>query len=224
MLIYVDLEHPHLLSNPTYQAEHGARCMAAKRRFEALSGQPCLILHYWQFAGQGWLERLEPQAVLLSGLRSDWELFEQGAFDALLDFIRAWPKPMIGFCGGHQLIAFAFGGTLGPLRLLEAGETDPEPSFGPGYFKEVGMQPVTCTTADTLFAGLDEQIAVYQEHYWEVKTLPPALINLASSETCPVQAFQHASRPTFGTQFHPERWDEAHTDGERVLRNFFDLL
>lgn len=33
----------------------------------------------------------------------------------------------------------------------------------------------------------------------------------------------HAERPLFGTQFHPEAYDESHSDGRVLLENFFRI-
>jgi anthranilate/para-aminobenzoate synthase component II len=38
-----------------------------------------------------------------------------------------------------------------------------------------------------------------------------------------VQAVKHKTRPVYGTQFHPEIWDDAHPDGKRLLQDFFRI-
>jgi len=46
---------------------------------------------------------------------------------------------------------------------------------------------------------------------------------LARSEECAIEAVAAPARRWWGTQFHPELASREHPDGERVLRNFFEL-
>lgn len=219
MLIYIDLEHPSLRDAPG----HVHKRLEQKLRFEELSGRPCLWLRY-EWALAGWVQRLRPAAVLLSGMTADWERYEPGWLDGILALIRAWEGPMFGFCGGHQLIARAYGAEVGPMRALAATEADERPDFGAGWFKETGFLPLQVVAEDPIFAGLPAEIVMREEHYWEVKALPAGFVRLAESETCRIQAMRHAERPLFGTQFHPERYDDAHPHGRRMLMNFFRQL
>ncbi len=223
MLIYVDLEHPSLCADPVRGPAHWQKRLEQKLRFEALSGRPCLLLRY-EFALAGWVHRLQPSAVLLSGMMTDWDRYETGWLDGILALIRDWDGPMIGFCGGHQLIAHAYGAEVGPMRALAAPEADDRPDFGAGWFKETGFLPVQVLAEDGLFAGLPDEILVREEHYWEVRTLPAGFARLARSENCRIQSFRHEARPLFGTQFHPERYDDAHPHGRQLLENFFRLV
>jgi GMP synthase (glutamine-hydrolysing) len=219
MLIYIDLEHPSIRSDPAW----GQKRLQQKLRFEALSGCPCLLLRY-ELALAGWVERLQPAAVLLSGMMTEWESYESGWLDGILGLIRRWEGPMIGFCGGHQLIARAYGAEVGPMRALAGEETEARPDFGAGLFKEDGFLPVRVVAEDALFAGLPDEIIVREEHYWEVKELPPGFVQLAQSVSCRIQAMRHEHRPIYGAQFHPERYDDAHPHGRQVLVNFLRLV
>lgn len=35
-----------------------------------------------------------------------------------------------------------------------------------------------------------------------------------------MEAIRHKEKPLYGTQFHPERYDQDHRDGETLLLNF----
>lgn len=223
MLCYIDLEHESCLQDPQRRNAHLLRRMGEKLRFEALSGLPCLILRY-PLVAQGWVARLCPAAIMISGTQSDWSLYDADAFDALLTLIRDWKRPQIGFCGGHQLIAHAFGAPIGPIRTLHADETDPLPDFGPGLFKEIGVQDITLVRRDPLFDGLPDPFRMAEDHYWEVKALPPELERLAESSISSIQAFRHRARHLYGTQFHPERYDAVFPHGRLLLQNFFRLV
>jgi GMP synthase (glutamine-hydrolysing) len=83
--------------------------------------------------------------------------------------------------------------------------------------------PVRVTEPHGLFEGMGRQPTFFESHYWEVKSAPPGFRRLAESDLCFVQALAHEDRPLFGTQFHPEDYDEANPDGRRLLENFFRL-
>lgn len=112
--------------------------------------------------------------------------------------------PVLGICAGHQFLALHFGGECGP------GEV---PEFGAQEVEVVGESP--------LLAGVPRRFRAWTSHNDEVTVLPDGFETIARSETCPVQAMQHADRPLFGLQFHPE---VEHTEpGERIFRNFLDV-
>jgi len=71
--------------------------------------------------------------------------------------------------------------------------------------------------------GLGPAPEVFEAHYWEIKRAPAGFRVLASSELCGVQALAHEHLPLFGTQFHPEAYDDAHPAGRDLLQNFFRL-
>lgn len=222
MLCYIDLEPSSALTDPRLREEHHRDRHHEQALFARLSGRPCQLLVLEQDVDR--LDTIEADAVLLSGLRSDFAAHDPEHLARLGEFIRHWPKPLIGFCGGHQLIAHAFGAVIGPLGPLSPGEADPDPGFGPGMRKEVGMIAITLQEDDPLFAGLPNPAVFYEEHYWEVKNLPPDFICLATGPLCKIQALRHRHRPIYGTQFHPERADAAHPAGWRLLQNFFARL
>lgn len=109
-----------------------------------------------------------------------------------LDFLRAAHDaqlPVIGLCLGHQLIAKALGGEVGPMDTPEAGFC-PVDILVPGQ-----IHP--------MLAGLPWRHHQFQTHAHEVKALPDGATLLASSPACKVQAFTAGIR-TFGFQFHFE--------------------
>ncbi|HID87391.1 MAG TPA: hypothetical protein EYP55_08445 [Anaerolineae bacterium] len=231
MICYVDIEHEKVLQDPEKRSAHLARCMEVKLRLEETSGQACLVQRYWRVTRQR-LGEWGVRALIISGNETDWAEYGEADRSAggsrrslaeMCRIIRSAELPIIGFCGGCQLIAMAHGAPLGPMRRLEEGEDDPHPDVAPGYFKEWGFTPVRVLQSDPLFDGLGEEPMLWEEHYWEVKEVPPAFEVLASTDACRIQAIRHAGKLVYGVQFHPERYTQEHADGRKLLINFFKV-
>ena len=197
--------------------EHHAAAM--RKRFAELSGLDCLVVHASELDGDE-LERPQVKAVLISG-RTTTDVRPND--ERLYNFIRTTRIPMMGLCGGCQLIGNAFGTPVVPLRRLNPGEADPSPGYHPGVFKEIGFLRVRVEPGDPLFAGLPAEIVVRQSHAFQLADVPRGFELLASTPDCRVQAIRHRERCVYGVQFHPENYDDEHSDGRTVLENFFRL-
>jgi GMP synthase-like glutamine amidotransferase len=226
MICYVDLEHPErgpsMLSEGPAATQRKADLVTCQTRFERLSGMPCLLLHFTRVDGK-LLDRLGVRAIILSGHSTLIDDYDPLTLAPLLGIIRQTSRPLLGLCGGHQLIGIAFDAPPAPMGPLAAGQADPEPSLAPGMRKEWGPSRIQILDDDPLFAGLGDTAVVEQRHFWELKALPVGFTRLAGSEACPIQAMRHESRPLYGLQFHPERYTEVHPDGRAILANFFRL-
>ena len=82
--------------------------------------------------------------------------------------------PFLGVCLGHQLLADALGGRVGPMEAAEVGILDVE-------ITEAGA-------ADPLMSGLPRTGKCLQWHGAAVLEPPPGARVLARSPACPVQA------------------------------------
>lgn len=109
-----------------------------------------------------------------------------------IDFLKkahAAQLSIVGICLGHQLIAHALGGQVGPMDKPELG------------FHTVSINPGG--QVEPMLAGIPWDCPQYQSHGQEVKQLPPGAQLLASSKACKNQAFKAGLR-TYGFQYHFE--------------------
>ncbi|MBM3277535.1 MAG: hypothetical protein FJY95_05575 [Candidatus Handelsmanbacteria bacterium] len=226
MIIWVRVE---TLEN--YEAGNGD--FNLKRRFEQLSGEPCLVLHMTQ-ATPELVGSLRPRALLLSGCGTWFRDFEVEEFYVFEDLVKATPQiPALAFCGSHQLLGFMYNRGFRnmqkvedePMRRLLPGEAQvgavsPDNA---GYFVEQGFYPIQKVGADPLFAGLPDPFVVRESHTCEIKQLPAGFELIATSGNCRIQGMKHRERPLWSTQFHPEAWQEEYPQGKEILINFFRL-
>lgn len=200
-----------------------------KRRFEKISGEPCLVLHHFQVS-RPLINDLNPKAMILSGFGSSFENFDIKTFYSLEQVVKEMEVPILAICGSHQLLGFMYNLDLHscdklrdePMRRLRAGEPDIS-NYHPGYFKEEGFYPVSIVKEDPIFEGLPNPFIVRESHYCEVKKLPSEFLLLASTEECLIQAMRHKEKIIYGTQFHPEGYTEFYPHGRLILQNFFRI-
>jgi GMP synthase-like glutamine amidotransferase len=188
-------EHPDYLS-----AETHAGYAAFKETLEALTGGTCETTHY--------LDDLPVRAtvLVLTGSYAPWSVHDRHELQAYTTRLSTDSRPILGVCAGSQLLARAAGGHHDRM---------PDPSGEQGFLE------VTMTRPHPALEGLPETWHVFQQHADEVTSLPPSLGLVASSPRARVQAFIASDRPWWGTQFHPERYDEAHPVGRELLLRFF---
>lgn len=222
MILYVDIEHPKALADPSRQADFDR----VRRQRTQICGEaadlPSESILYTELTPEIIREK-KVRALAISGNTADWAEYDFASFETLFTIIRGGQIPTIGFCGGHQLIGLMYGARCDAIRRLNPGETDAG-GFAPGWFKEVGFMPVRVIKPDPLFAGLGDSPTFFESHYWEIKDLPEGFDLLASTDNVRVQAIKHRQYPIYSTQFHPEVNSAEHRDGFRLLKNFFAMV
>ncbi len=238
MVVFVDLEHERLRLNPALWRFFAAKTLETKYRLESISGTHCLVVHYHRVTPTA-INRLNPQAVVVGGNYTGFQHFDEKDLAGLKEFLAQGSRPTLAICGGFQLLVQVHGGEVGLMarNILRSGgeppDTDtplppellsPEQAFDPpSGVLERGFMPVRVSVPDPLFTGISKDAIFYQLHGGEVKRLPKLFSILAGSDCCKIQAVAHTQAPVFGVQFHPELYDDAHTDGRRLFENFFKL-
>lgn len=127
----------------------------------------------------------------------------RGLYDREIQMIREVRCPVLGICGGHQIVALSFGGSVG---LLD------QPLYG--------RVQVRVKRADPIVKELNNDFTVFTKHRFYVDEIPDAF-DVIATDTSVDSAYivKHKERPLYGVQFHPERRNQ----GTRILRNFFSL-
>jgi len=149
----------------------------------------------------------EPDLVFLSGSSHMLTKPEnQRSFEPEMQLIREGNFPILGICYGHQMIGLAFG-----AKLLDTGHTTR------------GYERVKILHDHPVFKGFGSEVRVSESHRQALASVPQEFECLASSASSNVEIIAHKSRPIYGFQFHPERSDEAHPDGKRLIQNVLKL-
>ncbi|TXL57248.1 glutamine amidotransferase [Aeromicrobium terrae] len=122
-------------------------------------------------------------------VKSDAQRRVEAELLALLDEVVERDYPFLGACYGVGLIGRHQGAVV--------DRAHPEP---------VGPMTIDLTAAgrdDPLLGILPDTFEAFLGHKENVSSLPDGVPNLASSASCPVQAFRVGSN-VYATQFHPE--------------------
>ena len=147
-------------------------------------------------------------AIIMSGSEALYSKPEDKAkFSKAIEATKEVQLPLLGICGGHQLIGMAYG-----EQVVNMGKSIK------------GYRDVEIIADDPLFDDLPRVISVTESHQEMVEHVPTGFELLANSEDTPIEAFRIPHRVLYGVQFHPERNDNEHPAGATVLRNFGRLV
>jgi GMP synthase (glutamine-hydrolysing) len=192
-------------------------------------------------------QQFKPDAIVLSGTLRDFDYYNPAVIESFAEFIRLTTIPVLGICGGHQLVGLSFGARVMTLDRLEQHEqrenrpleyqyrfvriTDPsDPIFGGMNEAESGHEQDNSKQARVL--------RVWQNHGLQLDRVPEGFSLLATSYLCRNQMMVKRTdgQLIYTVQFHLEKsfedWNKSRTrwehqnesrDGRILFENFLYL-
>jgi GMP synthase-like glutamine amidotransferase len=189
----------------------------------------------------------QPQAVVLSGTLSDFDYYNPEHLEKFKEFILETKVPVLGICGGHQLIGWSFG-----TDLVTLDNQDPSIKRA-GRTLEYQYRFVKITRPDDpIFQGIHNKesgiwqdytkdgniLRVWQNHGLMLDKTPAGFETLATAYLCKNQMMVKRSdgQLIYTVQFHleksfedwtknPTRWQHPNEsrDGRILFENFLKL-
>jgi GMP synthase-like glutamine amidotransferase len=185
----------------------------------------------------------DPDAIVLSGTLRDFDFYDERLLAGFHEFIHATPYPVLGICGGHQLIGQAFGAHITTI------DGHPPAAKRSRRLIEYQYRFVKITDVhDPIFAGIEDRptplwqkyterrhlLRVWQNHGLEVDRLPAGFAQLARGYLSEHQMFVRRTKDQliYGVQFHLEKsfqdwqtdkyWEHRNEsrDGRLLFDNF----
>lgn len=161
-------------------------------------------------------EEFRPEAVVLSGTLSDFDYYDPGMLRRFAAWAVKTTTPILGICGGHQLIGLCFGVPCVTLDNAEPAERRAGRSFEYQYRFIRITEP-----DDPVFRGIQEREAgvwqdyttegrnlrVWQNHGLQLPRLPEGFKLLATSYLCRNQMMVKRAdgQLIYTVQFHLEK-------------------
>ncbi len=137
-------------------------------------------------------------SIILSG-RTKNISFMNAVNSKIIRYVVLEKKPLLGICYGAEILALTLGGTIKKMDKLHNG-----------------IQEIQIIKSNPI---CEDKIKVFESHSYLVSKLDSCFIQIAKSDYCKFEIFQHANHKIFGTQFHPEMSD----DGKLLLEKFINI-
>ena len=193
------------------------------------------------------VEDFHPDAIVLSGTLRDFDYYKPELLAGFSDFIHQTPTPVLGICGGHQLIGLSFG-----ARVLTLDQQEQEQRRNNRVTEYQYRFVRIVEPEDPIFQGIDNPesrvwqdytregriLRVWQNHGLQLDCVPEGFQLLARSYLCRNQMMVKRSdnQMIYSVQFHleksfedwhsnPTRWEHPNEsrDGRLLFENFLKL-
>ena len=193
------------------------------------------------------VSEFQPHAIVLSGTLRDFDYYKLEILEDFAAFIRRTTTPVLGICGGHQLIGLSFGARVITLDSREQRERRDNRITEYQYRRVRITEP-----SDPIFAGIENPqtgiwqddtregliLRVWQNHGLQLDRVPDGFALLATSYLCKNQMMVKRSgdQLIYSVQFHLEKsfedWNKSRTrwehpnesrDGRILFENFLRL-
>ena len=204
------------------------------------------IAHFSEIAEAS--ERFRPDAIVLSGTLRDFDYYKPELLEGFGRFIRETKIPVLGICGGHQLVGLGFGARVLTLDNREQHENRVSRPFEYQYrfIRIVDAQ-------DPIFSGIDSRdsgiwqdytieaciLRVWQNHGLQLDRVPEGFKLIATAYFCRNQMMvkRTEGQLIYTVQYHLEKsfedWDKRRAtrwqhpndsrDGRIIFENFLRL-
>ncbi len=218
-----------------------------RNNIERLVRQPDMeVVHLSEVAMVA--EAFRPDAIVLSGTLTDFDFYSPTLLDSFAGFIRATQTPVLGICGGHQLVGLSFGAHVQTLDKQEQHANRASRPF------EYQYRFIRITdTDDPIFQGVKNPntglwqdytteariLRVWQNHGLQLDRVPEGFNLLATAYFCRNQMMvkRAEGQLIYTVQFHLEksfedfdrtratRWAHPNEsrDGRVIFENFLKL-
>jgi GMP synthase (glutamine-hydrolysing) len=203
------------------------------------------VVHVSELAAA--VEEFKPDAIVLSGTLRDFDYYHPEILSGFTDFIRQTSTPVLGICGGHQLVGLSFGARVVTLDSQEQ-RARRENRVTEYQYRLVRIVDPT----DPIFQAIDDPqsgiwqdytkqgriLRVWQNHGLQLDQVPQGFTLLATSYLCRNQMMVKRSegQMIYSVQFHLEKsfedWNKSRTrwehpnesrDGRILFENFLRL-
>jgi GMP synthase (glutamine-hydrolysing) len=164
----------------------------------------------------GAVEEFRPQAVVVSGTLSDFDYYDPEMLRRFARWVERTRTPVLGICGGHQLVGMCFGVRCVTLDNQEPGELREGRQFEYQYHYVRITDP-----EDPIFRGIHEHesgvcqgdatagraLRVWQNHGLQLEGVPEGFNLLADSIRCRNQMMvkRAEGQLIYTVQFHLEK-------------------
>jgi GMP synthase-like glutamine amidotransferase len=188
------------------------------------------------------IQDFAPDAIVLGGTLSDFDLYHPRLFENFKSIARNTEIPMLGICGGHQMIGTFWGAEVVTLDDKYPWDKREQRVVEYQYRFVKVLQP------DPIFTGAGRTnhkkgsagqplpvLRVWQNHALKLDRVPSGFVNLAKSYLCDIQMLVKRSggQLIYTVQFHieksfedwnkrPEFWNHRveSRDGRIIFENF----
>lgn len=190
------------------------------------------------------LDAFDPDAIVLSGTLRDFDFYKPELFENFKRVLRDTRIPILGICGGHQMIGMFWGAQVKTLdgRWPWERRTNRVVEYQYRFIKVLRDDPIFAGAGMHLRRqgekGGPERpnvIKVWQNHGLKIDRVPEGFTNLAKSYLCDIQMMVNRcdGRLIYTVQYHLEKsfedWRKNRTfwrhriesrDGRIIFENF----
>jgi GMP synthase-like glutamine amidotransferase len=202
-----------------------------------------LTLHLSEVSADA-IAAFDADAIVLSGTLRDFDLYRPEMLDRFAGFVRETSVPVLGICGGHQLVGLSFGVEIVTLDRKSQAErrTDRLVEYQYRYVKIVHPDPIfdridqhAGESINVQRVGRSGILRVWQNHGLMIDRIPEGFVQLAAGYLCPIQMMVRRTdhQLVYAVQFHIEKsfedwnrpksfWDHhvESRDGRVIFENF----